>query len=68
MNAKELARWEPYEPSIQEMRQKLGGPGVSDEELLLRWLLTRDEIAAMRAGGCRTTPIFRLIGCRASRF
>jgi oxaloacetate decarboxylase (Na+ extruding) subunit alpha len=49
--AKELARWEPYEPSVQEMRQKLGGAGVSDEELLLRWLLTKDEIEAMRAAG-----------------
>lgn len=49
--AKELARWEPYEPSLQEMRRKLGGAGVSDEELLLRWLLTQDEIESMRAAG-----------------
>ena len=47
--AKELARWEPLEPSIQEMRRKLGGPGVSDEEMLLRWLLSKDEIEAMQA-------------------
>ncbi len=47
--AKELARWEPLEPSIQEMRSKLGGPGVSDEEMLLRWLMSKDEIEAMRA-------------------
>jgi oxaloacetate decarboxylase alpha subunit len=49
--ARELARWEPQEPSVHEMRQKLGGPGVSDEELLLRWLLTKDEIETMRAAG-----------------
>ena len=49
--AKELARRKPPEPSIQEVRRKLGGRGVSDEELLLRWMLSRDEIEAMRAAG-----------------
>ena len=29
----------------------LGGPGVSDEELVLRWLLNKEDIAAMRAAG-----------------
>ncbi len=33
------------------MRRELGGPGVSDEELLLRWLLNKEDIAAMRAAG-----------------
>jgi hypothetical protein len=33
------------------VRQKIGGRGVSDEELLLRWLLHEEEIAAMRAAG-----------------
>jgi len=33
------------------MRRNLGGADVSDEELLLRWLLTKDDIAAMRAAG-----------------
>jgi oxaloacetate decarboxylase (Na+ extruding) subunit alpha len=33
------------------MRRDLGGPGVSDEELVLRWLLNKDDIAAMRAAG-----------------
>ena len=49
--AKELAKWTPPEPSLHEVRQKIGGPGVSDEELLLRWLLHEEEIAAMRAAG-----------------
>ncbi|HTM10242.1 MAG TPA: hypothetical protein VL754_17790 [Verrucomicrobiae bacterium] len=49
--ARELAKWVPPEPSIHEVRQKIGGPGVSDEELLLRWLLHEEEIAAMRAAG-----------------
>ena len=49
--ARELAAWEPPEPTIQELRAKYGGGGVSDEELLLRYFLTRDEIDAMRAAG-----------------
>ena len=39
------------EPTLQEIRAELGGPTVSDEELLLRWLLNKDDIAAMRAAG-----------------
>lgn len=49
--ARELAQRQPPQPSIQEIRNKLGGPGVSDEELLLRWLLRKEEIDAMRAAG-----------------
>ncbi|MFQ5852047.1 MAG: hypothetical protein ACE5JU_15860 [Candidatus Binatia bacterium] len=49
--AKDLARWEPPEPSIQEVRRKLGGRAVSDEELLLRLIVSKDEIGAMRAAG-----------------
>lgn len=37
---------------LEEIRQKLGGPGLSDEELLLRYIMKgADEIAAMRAAG-----------------
>lgn len=49
--AKELAKWEPPEPSIGEVRRKMGGRDVSDDELLLRWLLHKEEIEAMRAAG-----------------
>ncbi|HEU4344329.1 MAG TPA: biotin carboxyl carrier protein [Candidatus Binatia bacterium] len=49
--AREWSRWQPPEPTVQEVRQKLGAEGVSDEELLLRWNLGVDEIAAMRAAG-----------------
>jgi len=50
--AKELMKWEPPEPSIEEVRQKLGGPNVSDEELLLRYMMGgEEEIKAMRAAG-----------------
>ena len=47
--ARELAAWHPQELSLEEMRAKFGGASVSDEELMLRWLLTRVEIDAMRA-------------------
>ena len=49
--ARELAAWEPPEPTIQELRAKYGGPGLSDEELLLRYFLTQEEIDTMRAAG-----------------
>jgi oxaloacetate decarboxylase alpha subunit len=47
--AREIAAQEPEETPLSEMRAKLGGDGVSDEELLLRWLLSEAEIAEMRA-------------------
>lgn len=49
--ARELAKWVPPEPSLQEVRNKIGGADVSDDELLLRWLLHKEEIDAMRAAG-----------------
>jgi len=49
--AKELSNWEPPEPSIEEVRQKVGGPGVSDDELLLRYIVGEEEIKMMRAAG-----------------
>jgi oxaloacetate decarboxylase alpha subunit len=65
--AKELAEIEPPEPSIEEVRRNLGGTGVSDEELLLRWVVRKEEIDTMRAAGPRkeystgTHPVVRLI-------
>jgi oxaloacetate decarboxylase alpha subunit len=49
--AKELAHWEPPQPSVEEVRSKLGGPGLSDDELLLRYVVGKDDVAAMRAAG-----------------
>ena len=48
--ARELARWQPPQPSIAEIRKGFE-PGISDDDLLLRWLVTRDELAAMRNAG-----------------
>lgn len=49
--AKELAKWQPPQRSLKELRQKLGGHGVSDDELLLRYFAGEDEVTAMRAAG-----------------
>lgn len=49
--AKEWAAWQPPEPSIAEIRKKMNAEQVSDEELLLRWNLSVDEIQAMRTAG-----------------
>jgi oxaloacetate decarboxylase alpha subunit len=49
--AKELSKWEVPQPSIQEIREKYGGPGVSDDELLLRYIVQEEEIRAMRSKG-----------------
>ena len=49
--AKEWAGWQPPEPSIAEIRKKMNAEQVSDEELLLRWNLSVDEIQAMRTAG-----------------
>jgi oxaloacetate decarboxylase alpha subunit len=50
--AKELSNWEPPQPSLKEVRQQLGGTGISDEELLLRYIVREEkEIDAMRAAG-----------------
>ena len=47
--AKEFARWQPPQPSLEEVRAKLGGPGVSDDELLMRYVVGKDDVEAMRA-------------------
>ena len=66
--AKELAARKRREVSLREIRSTLGGPGVSDEELLLRYIMKgEEEIALMRAAGQpkqyfnSTTPLLTLI-------
>jgi len=50
--AKELAARQQREITLRALRDKLGGPGVSDEEFLLRFIMKGEkEIAAMRAAG-----------------
>jgi oxaloacetate decarboxylase alpha subunit len=49
--AKEIMAQTRTHPTIADMRRDLDAATVSEEELLLRWLLNRDDIAAMRAAG-----------------
>ncbi|MBI1996941.1 MAG: biotin carboxyl carrier protein [Deltaproteobacteria bacterium] len=47
--AKEWAKWQPDDPTPDEMRCRLNAEGTSDEELLLRWIVGKEDIDAMRA-------------------
>ena len=50
--ASELTAREQPEVSLKDLREKLGGPGISDEEFLLRYIMKGgQEIQAMRAAG-----------------
>jgi oxaloacetate decarboxylase (Na+ extruding) subunit alpha len=49
--AKQLAGQGPTNPTITEVRRELDAETVSEEELLLRWLINKEDIAAMRAAG-----------------
>src|SRR4029077_6156612 len=49
--AKEIKAQSREHPTIADMRRDLDAATVSEEELLLRWLLNKEDIAAMRAAG-----------------
>lgn len=49
--AKELAKWELPQPSLKEVRQRYGGRGVSDDELLLRLSTDKESVDSLRAAG-----------------
>ncbi len=49
--AKEFAAWEAPEPSIEELRSKLGGPSLSDDELLMRYVVGNEDVDALRTAG-----------------
>jgi oxaloacetate decarboxylase alpha subunit len=49
--AKEIAA-RPYPTdSLEELRRKYGGPGVSDEDVLLRFFSSKEDVERMRAAG-----------------
>lgn len=49
---RELRNWEPPQPSIEELRAKLGGPSLSDDDLVLRFMGAEpEELEAIRAAG-----------------
>jgi len=43
--------WAPPQPSLAELRAQYGDPGMSDEELLSRYLVPSDDLAATVAAG-----------------
>jgi oxaloacetate decarboxylase alpha subunit len=49
--AKEFAAWEPPQPSIEDVRSKLGGPSLSDDELLMRYVVGNEDVEALRTAG-----------------
>jgi oxaloacetate decarboxylase alpha subunit len=49
--AREIAASPPREPTYQEIQAQFGGPGVSEEEMLLRMESSDAELAALRAAG-----------------
>ena len=54
--ARQLAKWERPQPSLAEIRSRYPA-GMSDEELLLRWQFSDEEVEAMQAAGpIRTDP------------
>jgi len=66
--ASDWRKWSPPDLSLKEVRQKFGGPGVSDEELVLRVIAGEAAVRAMLAAGApqeyvsADLPLIRLIG------
>ncbi len=66
--AKDWQNWSPPELSRAQVREKFGGPGISDEELVLRVIAGEAAVKAMLAAGApkeymsATQPLVRLIG------
>lgn len=71
--ANDWRKWSPPDLSLKEVRQKFGGPGVSDEELVLRIIAGEDAVKAMLAAGApreyvsARQPLVKLIGELAKR-
>jgi oxaloacetate decarboxylase (Na+ extruding) subunit alpha len=65
--AKEWERWEPSDPSLTAIRNRFGGPSISDDELLLRVYAGEDSVKILYAAGAPKEtldgrqPLIRLI-------
>ena len=71
--AKDWEKWSPPDLSLPEVRKKFGGPGVSDEELVLRVIAGEEAVKVMLAAGAPkeylsvTQPLVQLIDELAKR-
>jgi oxaloacetate decarboxylase alpha subunit len=58
--ARELANWQPAQPSVKEVKARLGGAAISDDEFLLRYFSSEQDVEAMKtsppASEHQTTP------------
>ncbi|HEY7553783.1 MAG TPA: hypothetical protein VIH18_03175 [Candidatus Binatia bacterium] len=65
--AKEIAERPHPSDSLQDLRRKYGGPGVSDEEILLRFFSSKEDVDKMKAAGparaytTNGTPLLNLV-------
>lgn len=59
--AREWQGWEPPDPPLAEVRRQFGGPGVSDEELLLRYFAGAEAVEAMRSAPRKEYPASPLV-------
>jgi oxaloacetate decarboxylase alpha subunit len=46
--AKEFAGWVPPQPTIEEVRDKFGGSSVNDDQLLMYYVVGKDDVDALR--------------------
>ena len=60
--ARELRSWQPPETSVKELREKIGGAGVSDDELLLCYFTSEEDVRAMKQAPARAGNGGNLVG------
>jgi oxaloacetate decarboxylase alpha subunit len=46
--AKEFATWVPPQPALEEVRDKFGGSSVSDDQLLMYYVVGKDDVDTLR--------------------
>jgi oxaloacetate decarboxylase alpha subunit len=65
--AKEFASWAPPQPTLEEVRDKFGGSKVNDDQLLMYYVVGKDDVDALRhVGGPKEyisarTPLLMLV-------
>jgi oxaloacetate decarboxylase (Na+ extruding) subunit alpha len=65
--AKEFARWVPPQPTLEEVRDKFGGSQLSDDQLLMYYVVGKSDVDALRHAGApkeyisARRPLLRLL-------